>query len=1361
VEKVRSEKLENKLDNIINDFHPEKFINFFRDRNNKFRQTIENVSYLDDDSFFNSRKLGEIPFDEVTKLVIYAFQVKNPLSERSGKKKQYDKGKKILKDEQVDAGIFIFYDEKGSFRFSLIYAEYFGAKRTFNHFKRFTYFVSKDQTNKTFKKQIGEGNFSTLEAIKEAFSVEKVTKEFYSEIANWYFWAMDKVSFPEDYKYNENFEKDKEIRNATNLIRLITRIIFIWFIKQKNLIPDKLFDKTYLKEIVKDFGKSTNYYNAILQNLFFATLNQKISDRAFANEGNFLENRTHFGIKTLYRYKELFKINEDEVLNLFKEVPFLNGGLFDCLDKDNIYIDGFSRNPEKRAKIEDSLFFKEEQETVDLSKYGMGKNKPIRGLIEILKTYNFTIDESTPIDQEVALDPELLGRIFENLLASFNPETSTTARKATGSYYTPREIVEYMVDESLKGYLNNSLSLKGFQPQVDGVVNEDDENSASPFVGDQGSSFPSCRGDKGVFLKWYQLPYNPSLKEKARELRKAGNLSEVLLWDQIKNKQFLGLDFDRQKIIGNYIVDFYCKDLGLVIEIDGISHNDKVEYDLERDTYLKNLGLTVIHISDLDVKNNLEGVMEFLKSEINKHPVPSGHPSTRGELTPPIEHSFTRGENIAAPSKREGVDKITMLLSYSDEIPELTEEEKKSIVKSISELKILDPACGSGAFPMGILHKLLLILQKIDPENKYWYKLQREKALQELDDVLNNEDSKERAELLSEINDAFDTKINHPDYARKLFLIENCIYGVDIQPIAIQISKLRFFISLIIDQNFDKQKDNFGIRPLPNLETKFVCANTLIGLNRPDGVLISAGVIKLEEDIKNLRHRYFQAKTRTQKLNLQKKDKELRDKLANELKKCGFSTEASQKIAQFDPYDQNASANWFDAEWMFGVKDGFDIVIGNPPYIQLQKDGGKLAKLYENQKYQTFARTGDIYTLFYEKGLQLLKLGGLLCYITSNKWMRAGYGEKLREFFTKHNPLLLIDLGPGVFENATVDTNILLIQKAQNKNYLKALTLQKIEEKSIAEQVQQNSVLLEKLNHDAWFIGSSAEQRLKEKIERIGNPLKDWDVKIYRGVLTGLNEAFIITTEKRNEILAHCKDEAERQRTEALIKPILRGRDIKRYHHQWAGLWVVGTFPALKLDIEQYPAIKKYFLDNFDIRQLEQSGKKYPELGFDARKKTGNKWFETQDQIAYYSEFEKEKVIYPNMTKFLPFIYDNNNFYTNQKCFILTSQLASLKYLTGYFNSKISHNWLRNNCPELQGGTRELSYIFFQNLPIPPITSENQPIVSQIEALVEKILAAKKQDPNTDTSHWEQEIDELVYRLYDLTMDEIKIIEGK
>jgi len=277
-------------------------------------------------------------------------------------------------------------------------------------------------------------------------------------------------------------------------------------------------------------------------------------------------------------------------------------------------------------------------------------------------------------------------------------------------------------------------------------------------------------------------------------------------------------------------------------------------------------------------------------------------------------------------------EKIKMLLSYSEEIPEFSNEEKQKIISAIDEIKILDPACGSGAFPMGVLHKLVFALEKLDPENKYWYELQYQKALKESEDVFKQGDKNQREERLKEINETFDEGINYPDYARKLYLIENCIYGVDIQPIAIQISKLRFFISLVLDQKVDGGKENFGIKALPNLETRFVAANTLLGLDKPQHLFYTDKIKKLEDDIKSLRHKYFQTKTRSEKLNYQKQDTILRELLAKELEEIGFSSESSEKIVKFDLYDPNASADWFDPEWMFGIKDGFDIVIGNPPY---------------------------------------------------------------------------------------------------------------------------------------------------------------------------------------------------------------------------------------------------------------------------------------------------------------------------------------------------------------------------------------------------------------------------------------------
>jgi len=1170
------------LKDIIEGFSPEKFIHFFRSKNPLFRPMQEDLSDYDDGDFTSGVKIGEIEFQD-NNLIICAFEVLKELTDRSGKKKQYELGKKILKDTNADAGIFIFYDQNGNFRFSLIYTEYFGARRKFSYFKRFTYFVSPRLTNKTFLKQIGEGDFSTLEKIKEAFSVEPVTKQFYEEIQNWYFWAMDKVRFPEDYKYSNDPKKDKEIRNATNLIRLITRIIFIWFIKEKGLIPDILFDKEKLKGIVKDFNKpgASNYYNAILQNLFFATLNTKMDERDWAKDEGFPKNKTTYGVKNLYRYEDKFLISEKEVLNLFKEIPFLNGGLFDCLDKEDesgkvIYIDGFSRNPNKQAIIPDYLFFQQDETRVDLSEYGLGSNKPVRGLIEILKSYNFIIDENTPVDQEIALDPELLGKVFENLLASYNPETATTARKATGSYYTPREIVEYMVDESLKEY---------FKTQLPGIDEE----------------------------------------------------------------------------------------------------------------------------------------------------------------------------------------KIELLVSYAEESPELSPEEKQNILSAIDRIKVIDHACGSGAFPMGVLHKLVHILQKIDPDNELWHELQFQKAVKASEEVFKEQDKSRRDEMLKEINEAFDESLNYPDYARKLYLIENCIYGIDIQPIAVQISKLRCFISLILDQKIDKKKENYGIRPLPNLETKFVAANSVIGLERPKQLSIrNPEIERKEKELKDIRHRYFAAKTRAEKLKLQEKDREIRKEIAQLLIKGGWGDQTARKIASFDPFDQNASADWSDPEWMFGVTDGFDIVISNPPYIRQEMIKDQ-KPLLEKQNYQVFTSTADLYVYFYEKGYQLLKDGGILSFISSNKWLRAKYGEKLRRFLKNNTTVLkIIDFsGYRVFEQ-TVDTNIILFKKGKPpKGHLVHFVEVKSDVENVMEYINKNwqTIPQEKLSDNAWTLADENVLALKEKIERIGKPLKDWDVKIYRGVLTGFNEAFIIDTETRNRILANCKDEGERKRTEEIIKPVLRGRDIGKYYYKWAGLYLIkiesgwtnknrGKKEPEEFFKETLPSLYQHLISfaNNDVQGRRK--------GLLDRDDQGDYWWELRD-CDYYHEFEKEKIVWQEIVREPSFAFDNTGIYVEATAFLMTGK--NLKYIIGLLNSDPVAFIFKTFYAG--GGLGDEGYrykkAFLEQLPLPPLTPQNQPLAGQIVQLVDEILKVKNQNPDADTSELEREIDLLVYKLYNLIEEEIRIIEGE
>ena len=935
--------------------------------------------------------------------------------------------------------------------------------------KRYTYLLGEGRGCHTAIKQFGKLKESkqALTDITEAFSVETLTKQFYKDLFEWYQWAIDdstQVIFPNNITTEDDDRDDVEKK----VIRMITRIMFVWFIKQKELVPNRIFDIEYLSTILKEFDPYSttvgNYYNAILQNLFFATLNCAIEDEN-GNTRKFATS-TKRDVKTLYRYAEMFSISEQEIVNLFSEVPFLNGGLFECLDKTR-YIDGveqcynfdgFSRNDARfadgrykhRAVVPNILFF-----------------EPEKGLLSILSRYNFTIEENSPEEQQVALDPELLGKVFENLLGAYNPETKETARNQSGSFYTPREIVNYMVDESLIAYLGNN-----------------------DFV-----------------------------------------------------RSLFSYDFTFDKAKSN----------------------------------------------------------EYLK-----------------------------------------------------------------IADKLKAVKILDPACGSGAFPMGLLNRIIDILERISP----------------------NEDI----------------------YELKLSVIENCLYGCDIQSIAAQITKLRFFISLICNCEKDASKPNFGIPTLPNLETNFVSANSLIAKKKEDrqlNLFKSEEIESIKKELHQIRHLHFSAKSTSTKHRLREKDLALREELIVLLSdENNFASDDAKQLAEWNPYDQNDTSSFFDPEWMFGVADGFDIVIGNPPYIQLQNNGGELAKLYEGCGYFTFARTGDIYCLFYERGWQLLKKDGHLCYITSNKWMRAGYGEKTRDFFAnKTNPLLLIDFaGVKIFESATVDTNILLISRSNNQHKTTCAITNKQNKdsvKNLSDFVRQQDTICDFSTSDSWVVLSPIEQSIKKKIEAVGTPLKDWDIQINYGIKTGCNEAFIISTEKRKEILDNCQTEDERKRTAELIRPILRGRDIKRYGYEWAELWLIATFPSRHYSIDEYPAVKQYLL-SFGIERLEQTGKTHIVNGekVKARKKTHNKWFETQDSISYWDLFFQPHICWKAVGRNLSFAkVDSGIFLTAPASFISAGEYND--YLLALLCSDVSKYFIFKNSDTTGAGDIMLNIQSLIKFPIP------------------------------------------------------------
>ena len=394
---------------------------------------------------------------------------------------------------------------------------------------------------------------------------------------------------------------------------------------------------------------------------------------------------------------------------------------------------------------------------------------------------------------------------------------------------------------------------------------------------------------------------------------------------------------------------------------------------------------------------------------------------------------------------------------------------------------------------------------------------------------------------------------------------------------------------------------------------------------------------------------------------------------------------------------------------------GFDCIIGNPPYIQLQSMG-KSADVLECMGYITYARTGDIYCLFYELGMNLLTPNGFLCYITSNKWMRAGYGEALRGYFaSKTNPIMLVDFaGIKIFDAITVEANILLSQKAANIFNTQACLVQDSNGlNNLSDFVQQQGVKCNFADSIPWVILSPIEQSIKQKIESVGIPLKDWNIQINYGIKTGFNDAFIISTEKRDEILANCQTEDERVRTAELIRPILRGRDIKRYEYEWADLWIIATFPSRHYDIESYPAVKNYLL-SIGIERLEQTGETHIVNGkkIKARKKTSNEWFETQDSISYWEDFSKPKIVWAELARTgNAFALDFGNNMVGNTGYILTvpsNNQDELLYLLAFLNSRsmlYSLNQITTRFDE--NGWRWLRQ-FVEQLRVPPLINKNE-----------------------------------------------------
>ena len=1150
-------------------------------------------------------------------LLVAAVEMRKILTERTSRQAQFNFAKRVLQNAvrsgaaglngYPSQGLFFFYDQEQFFRISLVGGEMEGRKFKFNEAKRQSFYINPDRPNNIAKSRLSE-SIETYADLREAFSVETLTKEFYGKLFAWYEWAMTPqtgVTFPNDDSTPEDDDKYKN----ESVIRLVTRLMFTWFIRQRDMVRAELFTVEGVKALLKGFDPKSmeddNYYRCILQNLFFATFNCQPEKRKFIQR-SFHGRCDGFGVKTLYRYEKEFK-NPAAFKELVKKTPFLNCALFDCLDKQQreseggklLLFDGFSDTRKRQAHVPNGLFF-----------------HPEKGIVPLFDTYEFTIDENNADDADVALDPELLGKVFENLLGAFNPETRETARKATGSFYTPREIVDYMVEESLKNHVKTRL-------------------------------------------------------------------------------------------------------------------RSKVEVEEKRlDAWLAELF-----------------------------------------------------DKTAAAERRE--------LPFDDEVA-------AEIRESLYSCRILDPACGSGAFPMGVLHCMVRLFGRLDPANIDLNKRLIMRYKQETNlppDPL--ETAAEREERLEALKVQLDEGQHYPDYARKLYLIENCIYGVDIQPIATQISKLRFFISLLCDQlreNWNAESENHGLLSLPNLEAKFVCANTLISLPKTEGeleLMSCSKIPKLREKLQENRHRIFAARTFRQKEKLKTRDLGIRDEIREAVRstlakpdkelieteekviaklrkdripfetpkmvklqkavqadffaptqgEIGFEMVDANKpkrdqidaqiefaqrkidselakssaanvtkidqlaalVAGWDPYDQNASSSFFDPEWMFNIADGFDVVIGNPPYVSNMEDG---LKQYLKKNFITSSYLLDLYIAFIEEAEKLLSSVGILCYIMPNAWMKNIAQMPIRKFIIER--LRVLRIAPKIsnaFDSANVETCVLIAARGGCVGPFDVVSY--LNDKFVPSHVTSTELFME--NEGLVFDVCMTEdtRAIVRKIRSKSHPVEE-----YFEIIRGIGPYKVGSAGQTSEIVASKAYHATYAKDKTFV-PELRGMHVQTFSYNWDG--------------RHYISYGKWLSEPREPR-----------------------FFEGVRLI--FREILGERLVCTLITE--TFKMDRSLYIAKP----FKANITFCKYVLGVLASRAMMYYFKNSANEFDELFPKIRVAEFRKLPIPLAGKEAQEGVAE---KVGEVLVAKKKDPEADTSALESQIDQLVYKLYGLTEEEIAIVEGR
>ncbi|MDD5094490.1 MAG: TaqI-like C-terminal specificity domain-containing protein [Dehalococcoidia bacterium] len=984
--------------------------------------------------------------------------------------------------------------------------------------RRYSFLVRSNESSHTAQTQLlpllqDDVHNPTLTQLEEAFNIERVTKEFYERYRQLFIdvkEALDKL-VAADPQIRFDFAA-KGVNTVDFSKKLLGQVIFLYFLQKKGWlgVPEEGRwgdgDRRFLRTLFdRCRERNQNFFNDCLEYLFYDALNKE----------------SRGGVDPSYYHR------------LECRIPFLNGGLFDPE-----YDWGHTE-----IILPNGLFSNR-----------TGTSEEGSGILDIFDLYNFTVKEDEPLEKEVAIDPEMLGKIFEKLcgvtaetfedwakaIKSKKKAEENKFNKKFGVYYTPREIVHYMCQESLIDYLDNGVNTG-------------------------------------------KVPLAPT------------GATQAKLFGQPDPKQTALEIIARKPMIPRADIEAF------------------------------------VHMGEFAEEH--EGRIVSLGKETER---------------------------------------------YSHVLPKSISDNAGTLDEKLAGIKVCDPAVGSGAFLVGMMHETV-------------------KARRVLNTYLG-------------------ANPERTPYRFKRQCIQNSLYGVDIDPGAVEIAKLRLWLSLVVDEQDIRQID-----PLPNLDYKVVQGDSILDVQKN---MLNWHLFEKVEELIPLHFRETNAERKHQ-----------------------YKAEIDELISRMTEGDRAFS---FDVYFSSVMRNGgFDVVIANPPYVRQEQIKDLKPEL--QRRYNCYTGVADIYVYFYERGFRLLRENGTLTFISSNKYFRSGYGEKLRRFLAgKGTVHRLIDFGDApVFDEAIAYPSIIILSKRPpDANRSRVLTWEPgipIERFESEFRAKSFLMLQKELTPDGWRLESPAVLRLMEKLRKAGKPLGEYvNGRFYRGVLTGLNEAFVVDRATRDRLIAEHPSSAE------VLKPFLRGRDVKRWRVEPQDLWLI--FTRHGINIKKYPAIRAH-LEKFRTQLMpkpddwdEDKKGKWP-----GRKPGSYEWYEIQDNIAYWHEFERSKITYPDITDECAFALDSSSLYPDCTLFMVPEGSS---YLLSILNSSVNRFFFPQICPKVRGNFMRFKSIYVEQIPIPSCADPKP-----IETLVERILTAKSANPEADVSALERQIDELVYRLYGLTAEEIGVVE--